>query len=119
MDAEGKRLESYGQPHDMTPEMREGLRKKVALYRGMTDRELDMNMNAMGPDYEWYVIVVSIAAASFGVQQHIKTDLKGLKYTFAEQGLSEHPKFVQWVESTIDQTLVAAPAKTKAPAPRS
>ena len=28
---------------------------KVALYRGMTDRELDMNMNAMGPDYAWYV----------------------------------------------------------------
>jgi hypothetical protein len=333
MDAEGKRLESYGQPHDMTPEMREGLRKKVALYRGMTDRELDMNMNAMGPDYEWYVsdvklrgdtgvlilshgvgensdrlmtkslqplaarrptaigfgmsmmdsahlqaavddlvargakrivlfdqgttteyntltrhwkyifgmhdepsyltvprveapgvqfvwaghfndspmitdmlfdnvksvsrkpsnetviivghgpedvedngpdlkiiqahadrirakgqfadvkiinlqddaivpvresnvrklrswvqqankagrdvIVVAIAAASFGVQQHIKTDLKGLKYTFAEQGLSEHPKFVQWVESTIDQTLAAAPAKPKSPAPKS
>jgi hypothetical protein len=55
MDAEGKRLESYNQRHEMTPEMREELRKKVALYRGFTDRELDMNMNAMGPDYEWYV----------------------------------------------------------------
>jgi hypothetical protein len=55
MDAEGKRLESYDQRHEMTPEMRAALRKKVALYRGMTDRELDMNMNAMGPDYEWYV----------------------------------------------------------------
>jgi hypothetical protein len=55
MDADGKRLESYDQRHEMTPEMREALRKKVALYRGLTDRELDMNMNAMGPDYEWYV----------------------------------------------------------------
>jgi len=55
MDAEGKRLESYNKHHDMTPEMREALRAKVALYRGFTDRELDMNMNAMGPDYEWYV----------------------------------------------------------------
>lgn len=332
MDAEGKRLESYGQPHAMTPAMREGLRRKVALYRGMTDRELDMNMNAMGPDYEWYVsdarlrgdtgvlilshgvgensdrlmkqslqplaarrptaigfgmsmmdsahlqaavddlvargakrivlfdqgttteyntltrhwkyifglgaepsyldvprvnapgvqflwaghfndspmitdmlydnvqsvsrnpgnetviivghgpedledngpdlaiikvhadrlrargrfadvriinlqddaivpvresnvrrlrgwvqqanragrevIVVAIAAASFGVQQHIRTDLRGLKYTFAEQGLSAHPKFVQWVESTIDQTLAAAPARPRPPAPK-
>ena len=54
-DAEGRRLESYDQRHEMTPEMRAALRKKVALYRGMTDRELDMNMNAMGPDYEWYV----------------------------------------------------------------
>jgi hypothetical protein len=333
MDAEGKRLESYNQPHQMTPEMREGLRKKVALYRGMTDRELDMNMNAMGPDYAWYVsdtklrgdtgvlilshgvgensdrlmkqslqplatrqptaigfgmsmmdsahlqaavddlvargakrivlfdqgttteyntltrhwkyvfgmqpepsylavpkvnapgvkfiwaghfndspmvtamlydnvksasrkpanevviivghgpedmedngpdlriiqahadrirskgefadvkiinlqddaivpvresnvrklrswvqqanksgrdvIVVALAAASFGVQQHIKTDLRGLKYTFAEQGLSAHPKFVEWVESSVDQALAANGAKPGAPAPKS
>jgi len=55
MDAEGKRLESYNQRHEMTPEMREAMRGKIALYRGLTDRELDMNMNAMGPDYEWYV----------------------------------------------------------------
>jgi hypothetical protein len=333
MDADGKRLESYNQPHEMTPEMRDGLRKKIALYRGMTDRELDMNMNAMGPDYAWYVsdtklrgdtgvlilshgvgensdrlmkqsleplaarkptaigfgmsmmnsahlqaavddlvargakrivlfdqgtttqyntltrhwkyvfgmqpepsylavprvnapgvqfiwaghfndspmvtdmlydnvrsvsrrpanevviivghgpedmqdngpdlriiqshadrikargefadvkiinlqddaivpvresnvrklrswvqqankagrevIVVAIAAASFGVQQHITTDLKGLKYTFAEQGLSAHPKFVQWVESSVDQALAASAAAPKAPAPKS
>ncbi len=55
MDADGKRLESYNKQHEMTPEMREALRKKIALYRGFTDRELDMNMSAMGPDYEWYV----------------------------------------------------------------
>lgn len=55
MDADGKRLLSYDQKHVMTPEMRDGMRRKVALYRGMTDREMDMNMNAMGPDYEWYV----------------------------------------------------------------
>jgi hypothetical protein len=312
MDAECKRLESHGQPHDMTPEMREGLRNKVALYRGMTDRELDMNMNAMGPGYAWYVsdrlmrkspqplavrthtaigfgmsmmdsahlqaavddpvargakrivlvdqgtttgyntlsrqwryifgmypepsylavpkvaapgvqfvwaghfndspmitemlydhvksvsrrpgnetviivghgpedledngpdlaiiqahadrirakgefadvriinlqadaivpvresdvrrmrgwvrqankagrdvIVVATSAASSGVQQHLKTDLKGLKYTFAEQGLAEHPKFDEWAGATIDQTLAAGAAKPKAPAPKS
>lgn len=55
MSPDGKRLESYSQRHEMTPEMRDALRKKVALYRGFTDRELDMNMNSMGPDYEWYV----------------------------------------------------------------
>lgn len=55
MDAEGRRLDSYDQRHDMTPEARAGLREKIALYRGFTDRELDMNMNAMGPDYAWYV----------------------------------------------------------------
>jgi sirohydrochlorin cobaltochelatase len=55
MDAQGKRLTSYDQRHEMTPEARTELRRKVAVYRGMTDRELDMNMNAMGPDYAWYV----------------------------------------------------------------
>jgi hypothetical protein len=55
MAPDGKRLESYNQRHEMSTEAREELRGRVALYRGLTDRELDMNMNAMGPDYEWYV----------------------------------------------------------------
>jgi hypothetical protein len=55
MDATGKRLESYQHRHDMSAEERVGLRRKVPLYRGMTDREMDLNMSGMGPDYEWYV----------------------------------------------------------------
>jgi hypothetical protein len=55
MDAEGKRLESYDQRHEMSAEDMAGLRAKVATYRGMSDREVEMNMNAMGPDYAWYV----------------------------------------------------------------
>jgi hypothetical protein len=55
MDTSGKRLESYQHHHEMSAEERAGLRAKVALYRGMTDREMDLNMSSMGPDYEWYV----------------------------------------------------------------
>jgi len=55
MDADGKRLESYQVKHDMDEETMTALRDKIALYRGMTDRELNMNMSAMGPNYEWYV----------------------------------------------------------------
>jgi len=55
MDADGKRLESYQVNHDMDAETIEALKAKIALYRGMTDRELNMNMSAMGPNYEWYV----------------------------------------------------------------
>ena len=51
------------------------------------------------------VIVVAIAAASYGVQMHIKQDLRGLKYTFAEKGLAEHPKFIQWAESEVDSAI--------------
>jgi hypothetical protein len=51
------------------------------------------------------VVVVAVAGASFGVQQHIKTDLRGLQYTFAERGMSENPKFSKWVESVVDKAL--------------
>ncbi len=54
MDAEGKRLTSYQVKHDMDAATLEALRKKIALYRGLTDMELNMNMSAMGPNYEWY-----------------------------------------------------------------
>jgi hypothetical protein len=54
MDAEGKRLASYQVKHDMDAATLAALREKIALYRGMTDMELNMNMSAMGPNYEWY-----------------------------------------------------------------
>ena len=54
MDAEGKRLDSYQVKHDMDAETLEALRAKIALYRGMSDMQLNMNMSAMGPNYEWY-----------------------------------------------------------------
>ena len=54
MDADGKRLESYQIKHDMSEDQLAGLRAKIALYRGMTDMEVNMNMSAMGPNYEWY-----------------------------------------------------------------
>lgn len=54
MDADGKRLESYQVKHQMDQETLDALRAKIALYRGMTDMELNLNMSAMGPNYEWY-----------------------------------------------------------------
>jgi hypothetical protein len=54
MDADGKRLESYQVKHDMDEATLAALREKIALYRGMTDMELNLNMSAMGPNYEWY-----------------------------------------------------------------
>ncbi len=54
MDAEGKRLTSYQVKHDMDAATLAALRKKIALYRGLTDMEVNMNMSAMGPNYEWY-----------------------------------------------------------------
>lgn len=54
MDAEGKRLASYEVRHDMDEATLAALREKIALYRGMTDMEVNMNMSTMGPNYEWY-----------------------------------------------------------------
>jgi hypothetical protein len=53
------------------------------------------------------VIVVAIAAASHGVQTHIRQDLRGLEYTFADKGMSEHPKYILWMESVIDATIAS------------
>jgi hypothetical protein len=63
------------------------------------------------------VIVVPIAAASYGVQRNIKTDLRGLQYTFAEKGLIENPRFMQWLDSIIKTAQAAAPAKPAANQP--
>ncbi len=51
------------------------------------------------------VIVVAIAAASHGVQTHIRSDLHGLNYTFADKGMSEHPKYLEWLTITVDETI--------------
>jgi hypothetical protein len=53
------------------------------------------------------VIVVAIAAASHGVQTHIREDLRGLNYTFADKGMSEHPKYIDWLAAAIAESLVA------------
>ena len=55
------------------------------------------------------VTVVAVAGASFGVQQNIKTDLRGLDYTFADTGLSENPKFVQWIDGLVAAALADPP----------
>jgi hypothetical protein len=54
MDAEGKRLESYQVKHDMDEATLAAFRERIALYRGMTDMQINMNMSGMGPNYEWY-----------------------------------------------------------------
>ena len=46
-------------------------------------------------------IVVALAAASHGVQTHIRQDLRGLDYVFADRGMSESPKYVEWIASVI------------------
>jgi sirohydrochlorin cobaltochelatase len=51
------------------------------------------------------VIVIAIAAASHGVQTHILQDLRGLDYTFADKGMSEHPKYIEWIAVTIQNSL--------------
>ncbi|UCG71726.1 MAG: hypothetical protein JSV45_10710 [Chromatiales bacterium] len=82
MDADGKRLESYQVKHDMDQATLDALRAKIALYRGMTDMELNLNMSAMGPNYEWYASDVAmqgdigVLILSHGVGQNSDRMLK-------------------------------------------
>ena len=54
------------------------------------------------------VIVTVITTSSHGVQNHIREDLRGLEYSFADQGLSEHPNYQKWIESVVEERLAAA-----------
>jgi hypothetical protein len=45
------------------------------------------------------------STASFGVQEHIKDDLRGLDYAFAEKGVAEHPNYQQWIAATVEERL--------------
>jgi sirohydrochlorin cobaltochelatase len=54
MDASGKRLDSTVKQHEMDDATLAALRKKIALYRALSDREARLNMALMGPNYEWY-----------------------------------------------------------------
>jgi sirohydrochlorin cobaltochelatase len=53
------------------------------------------------------VIITVVATASFGVQEHIREDLRGLDYKFAEKGLSEHPNYQKWILAAVEERLVA------------
>lgn len=56
------------------------------------------------------VIVTVVAAASFGVQEHVREDLRGLNYAFADKGLNEHPNYRKWIEATVEERLALAAA---------
>ena len=47
------------------------------------------------------LIVISPAVSADGLQHHIKQDLRGIDYIFNEKGLSQHPKFSEWVMKTV------------------
>lgn len=53
------------------------------------------------------VIVTVHSTASFGVQAHIREDLRGLEYTFADKGLSEHPNYLEWIQVAVEERLAA------------
>ena len=54
------------------------------------------------------VIVTVCSTASYGVQAHIREDLRGLEYTFADRGLSEHPNYLEWIEAAVEERLALA-----------
>ncbi len=52
-DEMGRRL--FGQQHQMTPEMYTELREKIEMYQGYSDAQIDLSMQQMGPEYQWYI----------------------------------------------------------------
>ena len=52
------------------------------------------------------VIVAVVTSASFGVQAHIREDLRGLDYVFADKGFTEHPNYLKWIQAAVEERLV-------------
>ena len=52
-DDKGRRL--YGMKHNVTPEMANELRANVPLFASYSDQEIDLSMEMMGSNYEWYL----------------------------------------------------------------
>ena len=65
MDPTGKRNPPE-MDHSLTSEQLADLREKISLYRAMTDREAELNMAMMRPNYEWYVSDSDVSG-DFGV----------------------------------------------------
>jgi sirohydrochlorin cobaltochelatase len=78
---------------DAYPPIRKGNVKKLRRWITSAQRQ--------GKD----VIVTVCSTASFGVQSHIKEDLRGLDYAFADQGLAEHPNYQKWIEAAVEERL--------------
>jgi sirohydrochlorin cobaltochelatase len=57
------------------------------------------------------VIVTVCSTASFGVQQHIREDLRGLDYVYADKGLAEHPNYLKWIEAAVEERLALEQGK--------
>jgi len=52
-DEKGRRL--YGMKHNVTPEIANELRQNVPLFAPYSDAEINLSMEMMGSNYEWYL----------------------------------------------------------------
>jgi hypothetical protein len=49
------------------------------------------------------VIVVPYAINTKGIQPKLQKDLEGLRFRFADKGISAHPNFVKWVMTSVEK----------------
>lgn len=52
-DEKGRRL--YGMKHNVTPEIANELRERIPLFAPYSDAEINLSMEMMGSNYEWYL----------------------------------------------------------------
>jgi hypothetical protein len=95
-DDKGRRL--YGMKHNVTPAMANELRANIPLFADYSDAEIDLSMEMMGSNYEWYL---SNAAVS-GEQ-----GLLLLMHGFRERGDAAFKEEMQPM-ATIFPTAMAA-----------
>ncbi len=53
-------------------------------------------------------VIVPLVSSSHGLQAHIRTDLRGFSYVFADKGMTEHPKYIEWIKLAVEEALAGS-----------
>ena len=51
------------------------------------------------------VLVVPYVINAQGLQPKLQKDLAGLEFRFQENGISDHPNFLKWIDKRVKETL--------------
>ncbi|UCG71751.1 MAG: hypothetical protein JSV45_10835 [Chromatiales bacterium] len=95
-DEKGRRL--YGMKHNITPEIANELRENVPLFATYSDAELNLSMEMMGSNYEWYLSEANVSGDQ---------GLLLLMHGFRERGDAAFKKNMQPMASIFPTAMAA------------
>ena len=95
-DEKGRRL--YGMKHNVTPEIANELRQNIPLFASYSDAEINLSMEMMGSNYEWYLSEANVSGDQ---------GLLLLMHGFRERGDAAFKKDMQPMASIFPTAMAA------------